>query len=580
MSIVRGTLSVLCLFLISNYTFAQAPTIQDCLGAIPVCQDIYFETNAPIGNGTVTESTSFDGCVPLEENSIWYTFTVNQSGDFGFLITPNNLEDDYDWALFDITTSSCSSVINSSDLVVSCNNAGSAPADVNNCNGPTGATGDTNFNSIGGGCFPPNSPFNDFVPVTVGNIYALYIVNWTGSQFGYEIDFSLGNAGIYDQISPIADSPTTNYICEASGTGFSQIELEFNENIQCSTIGDGNFSITGPGGPYTFDISSIECALGADYTQNFLVNISPPLENGNFTFDMTGTPSLQILDICDNPSEPFSMTFNYDACSLGDVLTTDCDDGNPGTIYDTQTVLECDQNIVCLPCAGICGAFFDSSIELCEGDTVVLNTGEQVWQAGDYQTNLTDVNGCDSIIRNFVTELPSIGLEVTPNFYGFFDDVNVINTTVSVPNVSYSWSPPDELSCTDCPDPEILSAEFYENTYNLTVVDQDTGCEDMRTVNVFITDYNEIFIPNAFSPNGDGQNDVVNINFTGFLQSLQFAIYNRYGEMVFYTEDTNETWDGLHNGRAQPIGVFGYVLQANFPNDVTIVDKGNITLIK
>jgi len=105
-------LIVTTLFTITaNEILGQAPTIQDCFGAIPVCKNIYSETKVPDGIGSFEETTMFDGCVPVDSNSIWYTFTVNRSGNFGFLITPNNRFDDYDWALFDITNITCGDIV-------------------------------------------------------------------------------------------------------------------------------------------------------------------------------------------------------------------------------------------------------------------------------------------------------------------------------------------------------------------------------------------------------------------------------------------------------------------------------------
>ena len=101
-------LFLLVFIFIGNLVIAQTPTVQDCLGAIPICAQTYTETTSPSGAGNYpneVNGTSQGGicCMDNELNSIWYTFTVNQSGLFGFTLTPNNLSDDYDWAMFDIT---------------------------------------------------------------------------------------------------------------------------------------------------------------------------------------------------------------------------------------------------------------------------------------------------------------------------------------------------------------------------------------------------------------------------------------------------------------------------------------------
>lgn len=578
-------LVVIILFTLSfTKLMAQAPTIQDCFGAIPVCQNIYSEINSPIGNGSFNESKEYDfedKCVPEETNSIWYTFTVNRSGNFGFLITPNNIEDDYDWALFELTNITCNEVVDNSRHVVSCNNAGGFDdSERRNCNGLTGATGDTNLSRQGENCFDGNSPFNNLVPVREGNIYALFIVNWTGSPNGYTIDFSLGDAGIFDEKPPEASNNSNNYVCTQSGEGFSSIPIEFNENIKCNTIDESNFSITGPGGPYTFNLVSDECGLGADYSKSFDLFVEPTLSNGEFVFEMNGTNSFQILDVCDNPSLPFTKTFSYDACAFGNVTEQECDDGDPSTIFDKEIVLNCDKDIVCEPCKGVCGAFYDETLKLCENDTLMLQSGELVWQAGIYQEILKAVNGCDSVLRSFVEENPRIGLQLAEEYFGFFDEINVLETTVEIPNPSYSWEPADLLNCSDCANPVVLTSGYLEQIFTVTVTDEATGCQSTETINVLITDYNALYMPNAFSPNSDGANDNLSLNYTGALQSAQWVVYNRYGQKIFETTNINDAWDGTFKGQPQPLGVYVYYAFATFPNNVSLKSKGNITLVR
>jgi len=88
---------------------SQVPTIQDCLGAIPICQTVYTESQSPSGDGNYVDELNPDfTCLAFESNAIWYTFTTNASGNFGFLVTPNNITDDFDWALYNITGKQCS----------------------------------------------------------------------------------------------------------------------------------------------------------------------------------------------------------------------------------------------------------------------------------------------------------------------------------------------------------------------------------------------------------------------------------------------------------------------------------------
>src|SRR3954467_951219 len=92
--------------------YSQVPTVQDCLGAIPVCQDTFIQTNAFSGTGNFTGEITSPLCclVSGEKNDVWYTFTVQTSDTFSFTLTPVDPNDDYDWAIFDLTNHKCDDI--------------------------------------------------------------------------------------------------------------------------------------------------------------------------------------------------------------------------------------------------------------------------------------------------------------------------------------------------------------------------------------------------------------------------------------------------------------------------------------
>lgn len=290
---------------------AQIPTIQDCLGAIPICQPVYSESQSPTGTGNYpNEINTSISCTDAEIQTIWYTFTTGEDGNFGFLITPNNIANDYDWALFNITNASCTDIYDDADLLVSCNAAGGGT-----CNGLTGATGGSIYDIQGAGCNfdPPTlqfgmTPFNDLVPVLAGNTYALMVSNWSGSPFGYTIDFGISDVDIFDTENP--DMYEIDFPMDCSG---DEIQITFTENIQCSTISEANFSLSGPGGPYTVDLSSTVCDAGGDYDKFFTLTVDPPvLETGTYTLSILPNTDDPMLDNCDNPYLAADFSFFAD----------------------------------------------------------------------------------------------------------------------------------------------------------------------------------------------------------------------------------------------------------------------------
>lgn len=88
-----------------------------------------------------------------------------------------------------------------------------------------------------------------------------------------------------------------------------------------------------------------------------------------------------------------------------------------------------------------------------------------------------------------------------------------------------------------------------------------------------------VFVPNVFSPNSDGYNDVLRVRGKG-IEKLQFIIFNRWGEKVFETTDLNAGWDGTYKGEPVNLAVFVYVLKGEFKNGKLIDEKGNITLMR
>ena len=101
----------------------------------------------------------------------------------------------------------------------------------------------------------------------------------------------------------------------------------------------------------------------------------------------------------------------------------------------------------------------------------------------------------------------------------------------------------------------------------------------LDTVPVIIEDPNSFFIPNAFSPNGDGNNDVLFVRGKN-IQELNLSVYDRWGQRVFQTSDINVGWDGRYNGTEMENAVFVYYLSLSYTDGKTEVKKGNVSLIR
>ena len=105
------------------------------------------------------------------------------------------------------------------------------------------------------------------------------------------------------------------------------------------------------------------------------------------------------------------------------------------------------------------------------------------------------------------------------------------------------------------------------------------ACADTICKNIFISFNGLVGVPNAFSPNGDGVNDVVKVEGRGIVE-LVFRIYNRWGEKVFETHDKNIGWNGIYKGVLQEMEVYTYAVEAKLVDGKIVPLKGNITLLR
>ncbi|MFK7809260.1 MAG: PKD domain-containing protein, partial [Saprospiraceae bacterium] len=150
-------------------------------------------------------------------------------------------------------------------------------------------------------------------------------------------------------------------------------------------------------------------------------------------------------------------------------------------------------------------------------------------------------------------------------------------------NYTYQWSPAIGLSCTDCNRPSVSPTE--DIVYTLTLTDEDTGCSFSQSVSVErLTScaVDLVGVPNAFSPNDDGVNDVLRLTVSPTIPEVRkFSVYNRWGGLVFSANNQFESWDGTYKGQKLQEGVYVYFVEYVCGLDgKVLIDKGDITLVR
>ncbi|MGZ3948858.1 MAG: T9SS type B sorting domain-containing protein [Flavisolibacter sp.] len=158
------------------------------------------------------------------------------------------------------------------------------------------------------------------------------------------------------------------------------------------------------------------------------------------------------------------------------------------------------------------------------------------------------------------------------------------NATVNDPAANqFNWSPPTGLSATNIPNPvALLNSSMVDDAITYIVrATNSIGCygEDAITVRVFKTGP-DIFVPDAFTPNGDGHNDVIRPILVGIKQLNFFRVYNRWGQLIFQTSESEKGWDGKISGQDQTTNSFVYYVQAVDYTGRVITKKGTFTLIR
>lgn len=212
-----------------------------------------------------------------------------------------------------------------------------------------------------------------------------------------------------------------------------------------------------------------------------------------------------------------------------------------------------------------------------DGSTIAGNPVQHVYPVnGSYNVKLvgTSTEGCASEI-----------VTGTLNIYGTnaFAGNDTIATSGqpiqlnATGGISYSWTPVTGLSNPNIPNP--VATNSSDRYYYLRAFTPE-GCESFDTLLIKIYEGPAIYVPNAFTPNGDGLNDILRAIPVGISQFLYFNVYNRWGQMVFSTSDYRKGWDGRILGVKQNTGTFVWMAAAIDYKGNAITRKGTVTIIR
>jgi gliding motility-associated-like protein len=200
--------------------------------------------------------------------------------------------------------------------------------------------------------------------------------------------------------------------------------------------------------------------------------------------------------------------------------------------------------------------------------------------AGTYTVLVEDQNGCSEIASVAVVGPANFEVLISPSnptvAFGVGIELSVLINR-SGGNYSYQWFPAEGLSCDNCSNP---TATFFSDTeLRLFVIDTDNGCRDSDTSRVKVDGEPSLFIPNAFSPNGDRKNDFFKLYGVG-IKTYSLKVYDTRGFLLHDGNELSEGWDGLINGKPAQEGVYYFLADVTFVDETRDRRKGQLTLIR
>lgn len=209
---------------------------------------------------------------------------------------------------------------------------------------------------------------------------------------------------------------------------------------------------------------------------------------------------------------------------------------------------------------------------------------------GDYELAVIDAEGCEDTVQFTIEPPADVSIELTTNLVGRpLTDLGEPIQLVAISSLPFTeidsihWTPDSLLDCSFCLDP--LASPEEETEFTITIF--HNGCQATDDLKIFVEYNNPVYVPNIFSPNGDGVNDFFTI-YPGpsVVEVKNFQIYDRWGERVYENKNfmpdgtSNTGWDGSLDGDPMNSQVFVWWVEVELADGTTTVLEGDLTLTR
>ncbi|GAB4094412.1 hypothetical protein GCM10028786_33410 [Flaviaesturariibacter terrae] len=418
------------------------------------------------------------------------------------------------------------------------------------------------------GCTPLNVDFSAFAPMNARFV-------WDFGD-GNVVDTSIN--AILHRYTDFGDFVPRIIMRELSG--------------QCTIalVGTRTISLLGTHARFELD-SMLFCDRGTLQANSDSTTSNDPIVNYQWTFGDGGTASAP------NPSHTYTAPGQYDVTLVVNTQAgcTDTMMKGPVKVVATPQVAIVADSIVCrrdrVPYAG---QFLvpDTSVVQWQwvfpngNSSTLQNPGVQVYDTTgvfDVMAVVVNSSGCRDTLHQqlLVNGLPLVTLPA--QITKFAGVPAVLSGQYSSGVQSYFWSPAQGLSCTDCPEP--VATPSFNTLYTVTAIDSN-GCKNKASVQVLVLCQGaRVFVPNTFSPNGDGHNDRFFVEGNGLSRLKSLRVFNRWGEVVFEARDfpvnnPSYGWDGMYKGQKAAPDVYVYQVEVFCENSEVLKFEGNVALIR
>jgi len=384
---------------------------QDACAALLLCGNNFYTPYSYTGTGKVVDLSNCQ-CNGAEDNSVWLKVIIVSSGRIVFRIIPVSADDDYDFAVLNITNRSCSNI--DPQAVVRCNFNNNIPG--SNVNGVIGLDTVSNIPDVVSGT--TGTSFLKQIDAVAGETYLVMINNFGnyvsgGASQGFTIDFT-GSTAIFGS----GDPPKLNSIDVPCGNALS-IALHLNTEVLCSSIAanGSDFTSTVPVG--IISASGNNCSGDSGYTDEINIGFLSAIPTGNyFVSAQKGSDGNTLLSLCKAPLQLPSTSIPFTAFAgnppvidiqficyeqlpyVWNNITVNAG-GDAVATYTTSSSKGCDSVTVLNLSVGSEPVYKNFSGMFCEGQFYKLPWDSTVTTTGTFTHHYLNSIGCDSLIENF-----------------------------------------------------------------------------------------------------------------------------------------------------------------------------------